>query len=150
GGGGGATLTQPPPPQIQVVVTPKSGSVVLGNTASFTASVKNSTDTAVIWAVNGVAGGNGAVGTITKDGAYTAPADLPSPATVIVSAKSEADSTKSDSAAVTVTSDLAVSVSPGGNVELGATTTFHATITSSGHPDMALRWSLSGGACPGS
>jgi len=132
-------------------VTPKSGSVVLGNTASFSANVANTTDEAVGWSVNGVPGGNAALGTITSAGAYTAPADLPSPATVTITATSHADGTKSDSAAVTVTSDIAVSVTPnGGGVELGAGTAFHATVTSSGHPDTAVRWSIAGGACPNS
>jgi len=105
----------------------------------------------VSWSVSGVPGGNATVGTITTSGAYTAPGDLPSPATVTVTATSHADATKSDSAAVTVTSDLIVSVSPnGGNVELGAVAPFRAAIASSGHPDTAIRWSASGGACPAS
>ena len=83
-GGGGASSVQPPPPpppSIVVTVAPKSGSVLLGNTATFSAKVTNTTDTVVIWSVNGVAGGSATVGTITADGVYTAPADLPSPAT---------------------------------------------------------------------
>ena len=151
GGGGGGTVGPPPPqPQVQVTVTPKSGSVILGNAANFSASVSHTTDQVVSWSVNGVAGGNATVGTITASGVYTAPADLPSPATVTVTATSQADATKSDSATVTVTSDIALSVSPGGNVELGATAALHATVASSGHPDTSVRWSLSGGACPGS
>jgi len=122
---------------------------VLGNPTGFSASVTNITDTAVSWSVNGVAGGNAVVGTITSAGSYTAPADLPSPAAVTITATSHADPTKSDSAAVTVTSDIALSVTPNGpSVELGAAMAFHAAISSSGHPDSAVRWSVSGGACP--
>jgi hypothetical protein len=76
----------PPPPSIVVTVAPKSGSVLLGNATTFTAKVTNTTDTSVSWSVNGTAGGSATVGTITPDGAYTAPADLPSPATVQVTA----------------------------------------------------------------
>ena len=151
GGGGGTVGPPPPPPQIQVTVAPKSGSVILGNTTNFSGSVSNSADQAVNWSVNGVAGGNALVGTISASGVYTAPVDLPSPATVTVTATSRADGTKSDSAAVTVTSDIAVNIAPNsGSVELGAVASLRATVTSSGHPDMAVRWSLSGGACPGS
>src|SRR5262245_17785818 len=78
GGGGGSVGPPPPPPSIQVVVTPKSGSVILGNTANFSASVSNTTDQTVNWSVNGIAGGDSTVGTITTNGVYTAPAALPS------------------------------------------------------------------------
>jgi uncharacterized protein YjdB len=50
---------------------------------------------------------------------------------------------------VTITSDIALSLTPNpASVELGATQTFQANVTSSGHPDTAVRWSLSGAACP--
>ncbi len=138
----------PPPPSIGVTVTPATGSVVLGNQLTFTAAVTNTTDTAVSWSVNTVPGGNATVGTITSAGVYTAPADLPSPATVQITAISQADSTKSGSGALAVTSDITLNLTPNpASVELGATQTFQATVTSSGHPDTAMRWSLSGPAC---
>lgn len=147
-GGGPGTGSPPPPPSIIVTISPTSGSVLLGNPATFRATVTNATDTSVNWSVNGVAGGDAAVGTITSAGAYTAPADLPTPATVQVAATSQADTTKSASAAVTITSDITLSLTPNpANVELGATQGFQAPVTSSGHPDTAVRWSLSGAAC---
>jgi hypothetical protein len=150
-GGGGASSAvppTPPPPSIAVTVTPKSGSVLLGNTATFSATVTNTTDTSVNWSVNGTSGGSAATGTITPGGVYTAPADLPSPANVQVTATSQADATKSDTAAVTVTSDISLSVTPNpASVELGAIQGFHATVASSGHPDTAARWSVSGAGC---
>ncbi len=131
-----------------VMVTPPSGSVVLGNQSTFTATVSNATDTSVSWSVNGIAGGSAAVGTITPAGVYTAPADLPSPATVQVTATSHVDSTKSATANVTVTSDITLTLTPNPvSVELGATQAFHATLTSSGHPDTTVRWSVSGSSC---
>ena len=45
----------------------------------FTATVTGTTNTAVTWSVNGVAGGNSTVGTISTSGAYTAPATAPEP-----------------------------------------------------------------------
>lgn len=138
----------PPPPSILVTVTPKSGSVLLGNTATFSATVTNTTDTSVFWSVNGTAGGSTTAGTITTEGIYTAPADLPAPATVQVTATSHADATKFDTAAVTVASDIVLSLTPNpASVELGASQGFHATVTSGGHPDTAVRWSVSGAAC---
>jgi len=116
---------------------------------TFTAKVSNATDTSVSWTVNGTAGGNAPIGTITSAGVYTAPADLPSPAVVQVAAASHADPTKSGSANVTVTSDITLALSPNpASVELGAMQAFQATVVSSGHPDTNVRWSLSGGACP--
>ena len=132
-----------------MAVTPSSGSVLLGNQLTFTAVVSNTPDTAVTWSVSGIVGGSAATGTITAAGVYTAPADLPSPATVQVTATSHADPTKSASASVTISSDLLLSLTPSSaNVELGATQAFQASITSSGHPDTGVRWSLSGSACP--
>ncbi|MBZ5702329.1 MAG: hypothetical protein LAN84_10825 [Acidobacteriia bacterium] len=130
-------------------LTPGSASILLGNMQAFTATVSGTSDTAVSWTVNGVPGGNSTVGTISAAGLYTAPADLPSPATVAVRATSHADNTRYAAAQVTITSDIALSLAPGAaSVELGAVQSFHATLASSGHPDTAVRWNLSGAACP--
>ena len=152
-GGGGASPVAPPPPPppppVTLSVAPTSASLLLGNTQAFTATVSGTTDTAVSWTVNGVAGGSSTVGTISAAGLYTAPGDLPSPGTLDIRATSHADSTKSASAQVTIASDIALSLTPGAaSVELGALQSFNAVITSNGHPDPAVRWSLSGAACP--
>ena len=107
------TVQTPPPPPISVAVSPPSGSVNLGVTLQFSALVSGSANTAVTWSVNGVAGGNAAVGTISSTGLFTAPNVVPSPASVSVSATSVADHTKSASASVTVTQP------PGGGVSQG-------------------------------
>src|SRR5229473_1149440 len=147
-GAGGASSPPPPPPSIVVTLTPANGSVVLGNQVTFVATVTNTTDTAVTWSVGGVPGGNATLGTITSAGVYTAPADLPSPATVQVTATSHADPTKSSTGTLAITSDIALSLTPNpASVELGASQAFQATVTSSGHPDTSVRWSLSGPAC---
>jgi hypothetical protein len=155
GVGAGATPQPPTPPAspITVAVTPASATVILGNTQAFAATVTNTTDAGVSWSVNGVRGGDAAVGTITAAGLYTAPADLPSTAegstaSVQVTAVSHADATKSASSLVTVTSDLAILIAPSrAAVELGATRGFQATISSNGHPDTSVVWGTSGGAC---
>ncbi len=151
GGAGSGPPPPPPPPSISVTVSPISGTVLLGGTAPFSASVTNTTDTAVSWSVNNIPGGSAQVGTISADGLYTAPADLPQGGTVHVTATSHADSTKSGTASVTVHSDISVAISPGASrVELGSAQPFQASITSAGHPDPAIHWSLSGAACPNS
>ncbi|MGC2830920.1 MAG: hypothetical protein WB994_14885 [Candidatus Acidiferrum sp.] len=147
----GAPPPPPPPPipAISVSLTPTSSSVLLGNSQAFAATVTNTTNTSVSWSVNGIPNGSTSTGTITTAGLYTAPADLPSPVTVNVTATSQADTTKSATAQLTITSDIAISLSPpNAGVELGATQGFRAAISSSGHPDTTLRWSISGATCP--
>lgn len=66
-----------------------------------------------------------------------------------VTATSAASPSSSASAQVTVTSDIGLVVSPGtASVELGAKQGFAVTLSSSGQPDNAIRWSVSGAACP--
>lgn len=62
----------------------------LGSTVQFTAAVTNTSNTAVTWQVNGVAGGSSATGTISATGLYTPPATLPNPNTVTVTAVTQA------------------------------------------------------------
>src|SRR5207253_1780080 len=107
---------------------PTSATVAARGTQQFTATVQNTGNTAVTWQVNGVTGGNATVGTISSSGLYTAPA---SPATVAVTAVSQADTTKSASAQVTITAPTAVSVTiapTSATVAAGGTQQFTATI----------------------
>src|SRR6266404_7314124 len=79
GGGSHSTTTNvlPSTAQVAVSVTPSSVNVRLGDTQPFTATVTGTTNTAVTWSVNGVAGGSAALGTISAAGLYTSPAALP-------------------------------------------------------------------------
>ncbi|MBZ5543590.1 MAG: hypothetical protein LAO07_07910, partial [Acidobacteriia bacterium] len=101
-GGGGGGGGNPPPPAVTITISPTTAALVVGGTAQFTASVHNTSNTAVTWQVNDTAGGDATVGTISSAGLYTAPAAVPSPATVTVKAVSQADTTKSASATVTI------------------------------------------------
>jgi len=76
------SATNPPPAVTQVFT---------GTTQGFTASVTDLTPTTVTWEVNGVTGGNATVGTIGTDGTYTAPSSVPTPATVLITAVSQAN-----------------------------------------------------------
>ena len=87
---------------VSVSITPTSATVVVGQNEAFQATITGSMNTAVTWQVNGVAGGNSTNGTISAIGVYTAPAQVPNPATVSVTAVAQADTTKSQSAAVLV------------------------------------------------
>ena len=95
------TLTVPPPPPVIVSVYPASASVQVGKTQSFTATVQNSTNSAVIWSVNGVNGGSAANGTIDASGLYTAPAGPPAVA-IVVQAASVASPASVGKASVTL------------------------------------------------
>jgi hypothetical protein len=90
------------PAAVSVTVSPSSASVRVGTSIAFAAKVSGSSNTQVQWQVNHVSGGNQTVGTITAAGLYTAPAAVPSPHTVTVTAVSAADPGKSASAVVTI------------------------------------------------
>jgi hypothetical protein len=88
---------------VGIAVSPTSAVVRVKQTRQFTATITNTSNKSAIWKVNGIVGGNAAVGRISTTGLYRAPNAVPSPATVTVSATAAADSTKSASASVTVT-----------------------------------------------
>ena len=88
---------------VSVTVSPATVTVRLRHATQFTATVKGTADNRVTWQVNGISGGNAKHGTIASNGLYTAPGSVPSPATVTIRAVSVADSTKSGTAAVTIT-----------------------------------------------
>jgi hypothetical protein len=96
----GKNPAAPAGPTISVMVVPASASVREGNTQQFKATVTGTSNTAVKWFVNGVAGGSAAVGTISSSGLYTAPATLPSPDTVTIEAVSSADPSAKGTASV--------------------------------------------------
>lgn len=102
-GGGGGSAVSPSPAAIKVSISPGTASVNADGTQQFTATVSNTTNTKVTWSVGGSEGGNSTVGTISAQGLYTAPDPLPDPASVTVTAASQADTTKSASANVSLT-----------------------------------------------
>ncbi|MGH9591454.1 MAG: hypothetical protein ACRD5L_00075 [Bryobacteraceae bacterium] len=145
-----AVVTLTEAAQISVQISPGAATVLLGMNETFTATVSNSTNTAVIWSVNGQPGGTTVTGAISATGVYTAPGILPQPSSVIVRATSQADATRFAEAAVTVASDVGVGVAPpSANVELGAAQSFAGTISSQGHPATGVAWSISGAGCGG-
>jgi uncharacterized protein (DUF1800 family) len=87
---------------ITVAVSPKTATVGAGNTTQFQATVTGTTNTSVTWSVNNVPYGNNTVGYIDGNGNYTAPTILPALSSVTITATSVVDTTKSDSATVTL------------------------------------------------
>jgi hypothetical protein len=90
-------------PTVTTGISPTAASVTLGNTAQFFAYAVGSTNNALTFQVNGVAGGNPATGTISALGLYTAPTTMPvTGSTVTITAISTSDPTKTSAATITL------------------------------------------------
>lgn len=135
----------PSPPTVSVTITPTAATLLLGETEQFQATVTGSTNEAVTWEINGQADGSAASGEISSSGVYTAPGILPAPSSVTITAISKADATASASATITLQDDLTLTISPPSiNVAESEQQMFTATISSSGHPALAVTWSIDG------
>ncbi|HQR31679.1 MAG TPA: DUF1800 family protein [Blastocatellia bacterium] len=130
-------------PTVSIGISPTSATVQTSATQQFTATVSGSANTSVTWQVNNVTGGSATTGTITSAGLYTAPATIPASA-VVVKAVSQANTTKSASATVTVTAPvnpITVSISPlSASLAVGATQQFTATV--GGTANTAVTWQV--------
>lgn len=113
GGGGGS--------QVAVTIKPSFATDTVSQTTAFTDTVTGTANTAVTWEVNNTPGGSATTGTISATGVYTAPAQVPSPATVTVSVVSQADATKSASAQVTVVAQTPNEAAQSLPIKLGTT-----------------------------
>jgi hypothetical protein len=91
------------PAPVSITISPVTASRRVRQTLQFTASVQGTSNTTVTWKVNGIAGGNATVGTVSQTGLYRAPNSVPQPANVSVSATSNADPTKTATASVGIT-----------------------------------------------
>jgi len=100
--GSSSSTQMSPPAVVSVSISSQLTSALVGQTVQFTAIVSGTSNTAVTWSVNGTAGGNSSVGTISSTGMYTAPAVPPAPNTLTVQATSVADTTKTASATLAI------------------------------------------------
>jgi len=118
--GGVAGGGSPPPPAISVSVSPSATISMYANEAGnvwpanltqqqFTATVQNSANQSVTWAVTG---GN-ANGTIDSTGLYIAPGVVPNPASVTVTATAQADTSKSGTGRVSLLTPTVLGTFPG-------------------------------------
>ena len=101
-GSGPAPPPPPSPPPVTVTVMPNSAQPFQGGNVQFSAVVKNASNSAVQWQVNQMSGGNPTVGIIDSTGRYSAPALVPNPPTVTVTAALQSDPTKTGSSSVTI------------------------------------------------
>jgi hypothetical protein len=137
-----ATVTVTTTPVIAVSISPGTASITTGGTARFTAIVTGTTpgqSTAVTWTVQETGGG-----TIDASGTYTAPG---SAGTYHVVATSVADTSKQQSAAVTVVAPPALAVTtaslPNGTVG----SSYSATLAATGGTS-PYTWALTTGSLP--
>jgi hypothetical protein len=128
---------------VSVSILPAGASLQVNQVEQFSATVSGTTDTAVNWLVDGIPGGNSAVGTITTSGVYTAPAEVPS-IPVLVTAQSDSQVAASASAAISITpASVSVSISPtNSSVAVGQSQQFSASVY--GASNTAVNWLVSG------
>jgi hypothetical protein len=141
------TIVPPSPAtSISVTMSPTTASLTPQQTQQFNATVSGSSNTSVSWSVNGVAGGNTTVGKVSSTGLYTAPAAVPSPSTVTVQATSNADTTKSATASVTIVppaATISVTMSPT-SASLTPRQTQQFTATVGGSSNTSVSWTVNG------
>ncbi|MGA8491718.1 MAG: hypothetical protein WB711_14930 [Terriglobales bacterium] len=119
--------------------------MLINTSTTFTPSVTGLTNQDLTWQVNQITGGNSTVGTITQAGVYTAPAKVPSPSTVIVSAIPVSDPEVIGKQSLTVTSTpmSKVTVTPtSATVQVGTGQNFTATVAGSGDSDISVTWNV--------
>src|SRR5208282_5881464 len=95
--GNGCSGGSPLQPPVTVSVSPATATLHGGQTQQFTASVTNTSNTAVTWTISPAG-----TGTINSSGLYTAPATISTQQTVTVTATSQASPTASASSTVTL------------------------------------------------
>ena len=138
---------------LSVTVTPTIASVELGAAQPFIAQVSGAggASTAVSWSLSGPGCAGAACGTIDANGNYLAPQVMPSSPGVTVTATSAANSNKTASSALTITSHFTLNISGPSSVNAGATANYVATLApvANSNPSMAISWSLSGAGCTG-
>ena len=120
-------------------------SIPINSTLQFEALVTGASQN-VIWQVQHVTGGNSTLGTITPDGLYTAPAQLPNPTMVVISAISVDDPQVSGNLPITIslTAATAVIVSPSkASVAVTLGLDLKATVLG-GLTDSTVNWLVNG------
>lgn len=145
----GSTTLSISPSGVSVSLSPAAASVGTSAQQQFTVTVTGSTNTAVVWTLTGAGCSGNTCGTISGSGLYVAPATLPVPPFVTVTATSVADPTESASAGITLTGNMGITITPTtAQVPEQQTLQFSATVT--GSVNTGVLWSVSGSGCEGS
>jgi len=87
---------------IVLTVTPAAAYVPVSSSLQFGVSVVGTPNALVVWSAGGIVGGSSTVGFISSTGFYRAPASVPSPNQVTITATSQYDAVSSSSATVTL------------------------------------------------
>jgi hypothetical protein len=123
-------------PAVVVTVAPAHVSATAGATQQFAASVTGTSNTGVAWTVSGTGCSGTACRTISSNGLYTAPAEVPAPANVTITATSMSNPTQSAQSNVTIVPSfrnayyLATAADGGNDSNDGLTPGASETITS--------------------
>jgi hypothetical protein len=145
-------------PSLSVTVSPNASSVELGQELTVAATVANNAESkGVVWRLSGAGCGGRSCGrlsaTFTKSEApitYTAPANVPLPADVTLTATSVADFTKSAAATITVTpapgAIVVTASATSASVTAGASQNFTATVQNDSQ-NKGVTWMLLGASC---
>jgi hypothetical protein len=104
---------------VTVVIAPQTQNVVVATTQQFTATVTGSSNTVVAWSIGGTGCSTQDCGSISATGLYAAPATIPDPALIAVTAIANANSADFGAAAVTV-----IAAPPAASAMLRGTYTF--------------------------
>jgi len=105
------TLGPTTKPSLAVNVVPASGTVQIGASLQFQATVTGNANQSVTWNVNNTVGGDPSIGTITSAGLYTAPPAVPLAGSVTVAAVSVVDGATQGTAVITIQDPLALTYS---------------------------------------
>lgn len=174
GGTASASATVTITSGVTVTVTPSAATLSPGQQQSFTATVANSPDTSVLWAVSGVPNGNASVGQVCVSGSnpcvvpdgpqsgavdYAAPASAPAVNPVTLTAISNADPAKSGTASITIfvaQGPVSVTISPAyafvsPSGASPSTRQFTATVTNSANTNVtwSVQTGVAGQGCAG-
>jgi hypothetical protein len=128
-----------------LAVSPGGATLPLEQSLQFSASLGGMPTTAVTWSVNGIAGGNTVVGTISNsaslNGLYLAPVNMPAARQVTIAATSAAAPVLSASVTLQLTSTIAVGVTPTASTRVpGARQTFTVAVTGTSNPN--VEWTV--------
>ena len=156
------TITTSAPPAISIAVSLTTASVQTGKTANITATVQNdSQNKGVTWKLTGSGCSGATCGNLSATSSasgtaitYTAPANVPSPASVTLTATSAADTSKTAAATITIATSappaISVTVNPtSASVQTGQTQSVTATVQNDSQ-NKGVSWTIVGIGCSGS